>query len=131
MQPGSRALLVRIYLGEADHWHGRPLYQAIVERLRERGIAGATVLRGVEGFGAASRLHTTRLLRLSEDLPMLVEVVDEEDRLTAVLPEIDEMVGDGLITLERVEVHAYRGTPPLDGATTAGDTPGKPPDSGG
>lgn len=131
MRPGSRALLVRIYLGEADHWHGRPLYQAIVERLRERGIAGATVLRGVEGFGAASRLHTTRLLRLSEDLPMLIEVVDEEDRLTAVLPEIDEMVGDGLITLERVEVHAYRGTPPADGAAVAGDAPGRPPDPGG
>ncbi len=114
MRAGSSALLVRIYLGEADHWHGRPLYQAIVERLRERGVAGATVLRGVEGFGATSRLHTTRLLRLSEDLPMLIEVVDEEDRLRSVLPEIDEMVGDGLITLERVEVHAYRGTPPTD-----------------
>ena len=131
MRPGSRALLVRIYLGEADHWHGRPLYQAIVERLRERGIAGATVLRGVEGFGAASRLHTTRLLRLSEDLPVLVEVVDEEARLMAVLPEIDEMVGDGLITLERVEVHAYRGTPPADDAAVAGDAPGEPPDPGG
>lgn len=131
MRAGSRALLVRIYLGEADHWHGRPLYQAIVERLRERGVAGATVLRGVEGFGATSRLHTTRLLRLSEDLPMLVEVVDEEDRLRAVLPEIDEMVGDGLITLERVEVHAYRGTPPADVPTDTGEASGDKAGRGG
>ncbi len=131
MRAGSRALLVRIYLGEADHWHGRPLYQAIVERLRERGVAGATVLRGAEGFGATSRLHTTRLLRLSEDLPMLVEVVDEEERLRAVLPEIDEMVGDGLITLERVEVHAYRGTPPGGGSAAGVETRGGREDSGG
>ena len=101
-------LLVRIYIGESDHWHGRPLYQAIVELLRERGLAGATVLRGIEGFGAKARLHTTRLLRLSEDLPVLIEVVDQEDRLRAILPELDSMVGDGLITLEKVEVIAYR-----------------------
>lgn len=112
MRIDGTALLVRIYLGEGDRYHGRPLYEVIVERLRERGIAGTTVLRGIEGFGAASRLHTTRLLRLSEDLPILIEVVDEEPRVRAVLPEIDELVGDGLITLERVEVHAYRGTPP-------------------
>jgi len=101
-------LLVRIYIGESDSWHGRPLYQAIVERLRERGLAGATVLRGIEGYGAKARLHTTRILRLSEDLPILIEVVDQEDRLRAVLPELDAMVEDGLITLERVEVIAYR-----------------------
>jgi PII-like signaling protein len=101
-------LLVRIYIGESDSWHGRPLYQAIVERLRERGLAGATVLRGIEGYGAKARLHTTRILRLSEDLPILIEVVDQEDRLRAVLPELDAMVDDGLITLERVEVIAYR-----------------------
>jgi hypothetical protein len=106
------ALLARIYVGEADHHDGRPLYQAIVELLRERGLAGATVLRGIEGFGANARLHTTRLLRLSEDLPVLIEVVDQEDRLRAVLPELDDMVGDGLITLERVEVLAYRGRGP-------------------
>jgi PII-like signaling protein len=110
-------LLVRIYIGESDSWHGRPLYQAIVERLRERGMAGATVLRGIEGFGAKAHLHTTRILRLSEDLPILIEVVDQEDRLRAVLPELDAMVGDGLITLERVEVLAYRadGPPPAAG----------------
>ena len=100
------ALLVRIYIGEADHRDGKPLYQAIVAFLRERGMAGATVLRGIEGFGANAHLHTTRLLRLSEDLPILIEVVDQEDRIRAILPELDEMVGDGLITLEKVEVLA-------------------------
>jgi PII-like signaling protein len=101
-------LLVRMYIGESDHLHGKPLYQAIVELLRERGLAGATVLRGIEGFGAKAHLHTTRLLRLSEDLPVLIEVVDQEDRIRAILPELDAMVGDGLITLEKVEVIAYR-----------------------
>ena len=106
------ALLVRIYIGEADRWHGRPLYQAIVEVLRERGMAGATVLRGIEGFGAKAHLHTARILRLSEDLPILIEAVDREDHIRAVLPELDAMVADGLITLERIEVVAYRGTAP-------------------
>jgi PII-like signaling protein len=101
-------LLVRIYIGESDQWHGRPLYQAIVERLHESGLAGATVLRGIEGFGANARIHTSRLLRLSEDLPILIELVDQEDRVRAILPELDGMVRDGLITLERVEVIAYR-----------------------
>jgi uncharacterized protein len=110
MKIEGTALLVRIYLGEADHWHGKPLYQAIVELLRERGLAGATVLRGVEGFGAKARLHTARILRLSEDLPILIEVVDQEERLRAILPELDAMITDGLITLERVEVVAYRAT---------------------
>jgi PII-like signaling protein len=104
----GQGLLVRIYIGESDQWHGQPLYQAIVRFLRERGIAGATVLRGIEGFGAKAHLHTTRLLQLSQDLPVLVEVVDQEDRLRAVLPELDGMVTDGLITLEKVEVIAYR-----------------------
>lgn len=107
-------LLVRIYIGEQDQWHGRPLYQAIVEFLREKRIAGATVLRGIEGFGAHAHLHTTRLLRLSEDLPILIEIVDREDRLRAILPELDAMVGGGLVTLERVEVLTYR--PPKDAA---------------
>jgi uncharacterized protein len=104
------ALRVRLYVGEADHWHGRPLYQAIVELLRERGIAGATVVRGIEGYGAKARLHTARILRLSEDLPIVIEVVDREDRLRGILPELDAMVVDGLITLEPVEVVAYRAT---------------------
>ncbi len=109
------ALLVRIYIGEAAHHDGKPLYQAIVAFLRERGLAGATVIRGIEGFGANAHLHTTRLLRLSEDLPILVEVVDEEVRIRAILPELDQMVGDGLITLEKVEVLAYRGRGPAGG----------------
>ena len=106
------ALRVSIYIGEADHWHGRPLYQAIVELLRERGIAGATVVRGIEGFGAKARLHSARILRLSEDLPIVIEVVDSEDRLRAVLPELDAMVVDGLSTLEPGAVIAYRATSP-------------------
>jgi uncharacterized protein len=101
-------LLARIYIGETDAWHGRPLYEAIVHLLRERGLAGATVIRGIEGFGAKQHLHTTRILSLSNDLPILIEVVDQEDRLRAVLPELDAMVSEGLITLERVEVVAYR-----------------------
>ena len=108
MRIDGPALLARIYIGESDHHDGRPLYEAIVGLLRERGIAGATVLRGIEGYGRAARLHTSRLLRLSEDLPILIEVVDREDRLRAVLPEVDAMVGEGLITLEHVEVIAYR-----------------------
>jgi uncharacterized protein len=104
----GQGLLVRIYIGESDTWHGRPLYQAIVEHLREKGLAGATVLRGIEGFGAKAHLHTTRILRLSSDLPVLIEIVDQEDRIRAVLPELDTMVSDGLITLEKVEVIAYR-----------------------
>jgi PII-like signaling protein len=108
MKIEGTGLLVRIYIGESDHWHGRPLYEAIVHLLRERGLAGATVIRGIEGFGARAHLHTTRILRLSEDLPVLIEAVDEEERVRAVLPELDAMVADGLITLERVEVIAYR-----------------------
>ena len=108
MRIEGQALLARIYIGESDHHKGAPLYEAIVQLLRERGLAGATVLRGVEGYGRHARLHTTRILRLSEDLPILIEVVDEEDRIRAVLPELDGMVEEGLITLERVEVIAYR-----------------------
>ena len=108
MKIEGSALLARIYVGESDHVDGQPLYEAIVRLLRERGVAGATVLRGIEGYGRAARLHTARILRLSEDLPILIEVVDREDRLRAVLPEVDAMVGGGLITLEKVEVMTYR-----------------------
>lgn len=108
MKLEGTGLLVRIYLGESDRWHGRPLYQVIVERLRERGLAGATVLRGIEGFGAKQHLHTTRILSLSQDLPVLIEAVDSEEKVRAVLPELNELLGDGLITLEKVEVIAYR-----------------------
>jgi uncharacterized protein len=113
MRGGEDGMLLRIYIGESDHWHGRPLYQAIVAFLRERGIAGATVFRGIEGYGAKAHLHTDRLLRLSQDLPILIEIVDDESALRAVLPELDAMVSGGLITLERIEVVAYRaGSPP-------------------
>jgi PII-like signaling protein len=101
-------LLARIYVGESDTWHGRPLYEAIVHLLRDRGLAGATVLRGIEGFGAKHQIHTTRILRLSEDLPVLIEVVDLEDKVRAIVPELDAMVSGGLITLERVEVVVHR-----------------------
>jgi hypothetical protein len=101
--------LLRVFIGESDRWHGKPLYQAIVERVREAGLAGATVLRGIEGFGADSRLHTARLLRLSEDLPVVIEIVDSVERIEAILPALDEMVGEGMVTVERVEVIAYRG----------------------
>jgi PII-like signaling protein len=111
MKLQGSGLLVRIYLGESDTWHGRPLYQAILERLRERGLAGATVLRGIEGFGAKQHLHSTRILSLSEDLPILVEAVDTEEKIRAILPELDEMLADGLITLERVDVITYRASP--------------------
>ena len=118
MKLEGTGLLVRIYLGESDRWHGKPLYQAIVELLRSRGLAGATVLRGIEGFGAKQHLHSTRILSLSEDLPVLIEVVDEETKIRAVLPDLDQMLGDGLMTLEKVEVIAYRSRPREDAAAT-------------
>jgi len=102
------AVLLRIYLGEADRWEGRPLFEAIVLRARERGLAGATVLRSPLGYGAASRLHTASILRLSDDLPMVVEVVDEESKVRAFLPEIEAMLDGGLVTLQPVEVLHYR-----------------------
>ena len=108
MRMQGEGMLLRIFIGESDTWHGRPLYEAIVHLLRERGLAGATVIRGIEGFGAKQHLHTTRILSLSTDLPVLIEVVDQEDRLRAVLPDLDAMVGDGLITLEHVDAIAYR-----------------------
>jgi len=114
MKIEGTGLLARIYIGESDTWQGRPLYEAIVHLLRDRGLAGATVLRGIEGFGAKQHIHTTRILRLSEDLPILIEVVDVEERVRAVLPQLDAMVTGGLITLERVEVIAYR----ADGTTS-------------
>ena len=104
----GEALLARIYIGESDTWEGRPLYDVIVRLLRERGIRGASVFRGIEGFGRSSRVHTTRILALSEDLPILIEAVDEADRIRAVLPELEPMIGGGLVTLERVEVVVYR-----------------------
>jgi hypothetical protein len=111
----GRGKLLRIFIGESDTWHGKPLYQAIVERVRESGLAGATVVRGIEGFGADSRIHTARILRLSEDLPVLIEIVDTEEKISAILPVLDEMVTEGLVTLEAVEVIAYRSSKPDSG----------------
>jgi PII-like signaling protein len=104
--------LLRLFIGESDTWHGKPLYQAIVERVRKEGLAGATVLRGIEGFGAHSRLHTSRILRLSEDLPVVIEIVDTAERIERVLPLLDEMVAEGMLTLESVHVVSYRGGSP-------------------
>ena len=104
--------LLRIYLGEQYKWHHQPLYEAIVLKAREMGLAGATVLRGPMGFGANSHLHTAKILRLSEDLPVLIEIVDKQDQIDAFLPELDKMMGDGLVTLEKVHIIRYRGTGP-------------------
>lgn len=104
----GQQMLMRIFVGEADRHKGEPLHHAIVETLRHEGLAGATVLRGVAGFGAHSVYHTDHLLRLSQDLPLVIEVVDTEDRIRGVLPLMDELVGEGLITLEKVEVIVYR-----------------------
>lgn len=100
--------LLRVFIGEDDRWHGRPLYEAIVLKARELHLAGATVLRGPMGFGASSRLHTAKVLRLSEDLPIIIEIVDAKEKLDALMPHIDEMVSEGLVTLERVQVIKYR-----------------------
>ncbi len=108
MQLPSEAQLVRIFIGEADLWEGRPLYEVIVGLARQMGMAGATVLRGLMGFGAHSRLHTARILRLSEDLPIVIEIVDKPERIETFLPELDRMIQEGLVTLEKVTVFAYR-----------------------
>jgi len=112
MKLEGEAVLLRIFIGEKDRWHGRPLYEAIVQRAREMHLAGATVLRGPMGFGARSRLHTVKILRLSEDLPIVIEIVDTQEKIDAFLPAIDEMVSDGLVTLEKVRVIWYRAETP-------------------
>ncbi len=100
--------LLRIFIGESDTYEGRPLYEAIVLALRREGLAGATVLRGIEGFGKSSRVHTAHILRLSEDLPIVIECVDTLEKIEAILPTLDTMIGDGLVTMERVDVRVYR-----------------------
>ncbi|HZT76310.1 MAG TPA: DUF190 domain-containing protein [Vicinamibacterales bacterium] len=100
--------LLRIFIGEHDQWHGTPLYEAIVLEARKRGLAGATVIKGFMGFGAHSRIHTAKLLELSQDLPIIVEIVDAPEKIEAFMPDLEQMVGDGLITLERAEVLLYR-----------------------
>src|SRR5713226_774407 len=110
MKIPEQGKLLRIFIGESDRWHHRPLYEAIVLKAREMGLAGATVLRGSMGFGAHSRLHTAKILRLSEDLPVLIEIVDKEDKINAFLPELDKMLGDGLVTLEKIRIIRYQGS---------------------
>ncbi len=100
--------LLRIFIGESDRWHRQPLYEAIVLKARELGLAGATVLRGPMGFGASSHLHTAKILRLSMDLPIVIEIVDAEEKINLLLPHLDEMVSEGLVTLEDVRVLKYR-----------------------
>jgi len=99
---------LRIFIGEGDKYDGKPLYEAIVLLARKKGLAGATVLKGVMGFGCTSRIHTAKVLRLSEDLPMVVEIVDKPERIQTFLPDIDTMLQEGLVTLEKVRVIAYR-----------------------
>jgi PII-like signaling protein len=108
MQLPEDALLLRIYLGESDRWQHQPLYEAIVRKARELHLAGATVLRGPMGFGAASRIHTAKILRLSIDLPLVIEIVDVEEKVRTLLPLLDEMMGGGLVTMEKVKVLHYR-----------------------
>jgi len=108
MKVPFEAFLLRVFIGESDRADGKPLYEVIVEEARKRGIAGATVLRGRLGFGANSRIHTSKVLRLSEDLPVVIEIVDAEDKIEAFLSELDKMISEGLVTLEKVRVIAYR-----------------------
>jgi PII-like signaling protein len=108
MKLAGEGLLVRIFIGESDRWEGASLYEAIVQMAREKGLAGATVLRGVEGFGAHNLIHTARIMRLAEDLPMVIEIVDQKEKIEAFLPELDAMIPEGLVTLEPVQVILYR-----------------------
>lgn len=101
------ALLLRIFIGESDQFEGRPLYEAIVLKAREMHLAGATVLRGPMGYGKSSRVHTARILRLSEDLPLVIDIVDSEERIQSFLPELERMMDSGLVTLEKVRVIRY------------------------
>jgi uncharacterized protein len=109
MKLPEEGCLLRIFLGESDRHDGKPLHEWLVLQAREQGLAGATVLRGIEGFGAHSRLHTAKILRLSEDLPIVVEIVDTPEKINAFLPTVDGAVGEGLVTLEKVAVRFYRG----------------------
>lgn len=107
----EEGLLLRIYIGESDRWHDRSLHEAILLKAREMGLAGATVLRGLAGYGASSRIHTAKVLRLSEDLPVIIEIADEAKRIERFLPLLDEMISEGLVTVEKVRVILYRSRP--------------------
>lgn len=116
----GRALRLTVFVGEHDTWHHKPLYAEIVHRAHAAGLAGASVFRGIEGFGASSLIHTSRLLSLSEDLPVAIVVVDTEERVRTFLPQLDELVTEGLVTLDDCEVIRYIGR---------GDTPSEPPEA--
>src|SRR5436190_21896371 len=107
MQIPHDAVLLRIFIGENDRWENRPLYEAIVLKAREMHLGGATVLRGPMGFGHSSRLHTSKLLRLSEDLPFIIEIVDSDEKINQFLPVLDSMMGSGLVTIEQIKVLQY------------------------
>ena len=111
MKLEGAALRLTVYIGEDDRWHHRPVYTEIVHRAHAAGLAGASVFRGIEGYGASSRIHTTRLLSLSEDLPVAVVIVDLEERIRAFLPQLDELVAEGLVIIDPVEVIRYAGRP--------------------
>lgn len=117
MKLKGEGLLVRIFVGESDRWDGAPLYEAIVQCAREKGLAGATVVRGIEGYGAHNLIHTARILRLSEDLPIVVEIVDSREKIEAFLPELDSMISEGLVTLEPVQIILYRARDPREAHT--------------
>src|SRR5580658_1196458 len=112
MEIPEDAVLLRIFIGESDKWHRQPLYEAIVLKAREMHLGGATVLRGPMGYGKSSRLHTAKILVLSMDLPMVIEIVDSKEKIDAFLPVIDEMISGGLVTLEKAKVLHYRGKHP-------------------
>lgn len=112
------AIRLTVYVGESDQWHHRPVYTEIVHRAHAAGLAGASVFRGLEGFGHSSRIHTTRVLALTEDLPVAIVIVDSETRIRAFLPSLDELVHGGLVIIEPVEVVRHVGTPPTDHPAT-------------
>ena len=114
MQIPHEAVLLRIFIGESDRWEHKPLYEAIVLKARESHLAGATVMRGPMGFGKSSRLHTAKILRLSMDLPLVIEIVDSEEKIQQFLPVLDQMMRGGLLTMEKVNVIDYRGQQPAE-----------------
>jgi PII-like signaling protein len=114
MRLAGSAQRLTVFIGESDHWHHTPLYTEIVHRARKAGLAGASVFRGIEGFGASQHIHSTRLLSLSEDLPLAIVIVDTQERIAAFLPQLDELVAEGLVILDAVEVVTYVGRPAAD-----------------
>ena len=115
MKIPAEGQLLRIFIGELDKWHSQPLYEAIIHLAKKEGMAGATAIKGFMGFGCKSRMHTAKLLRLSEDLPIIIEIVDSEEKINGFLPHLDEMVKEGLITIEKANVIMYRANPVTKG----------------